>query len=115
MESTDLAKLVVEMASDKLASDIVMLDLQTVSLIADYFVICSAGSERQIAAVRDDILKTVRNLDPKRRMRVEGDSSCGWVLMDLGDVVVHIFGTDERDFYALDRFWSDARPVVQVQ
>ena len=104
-----------EIASDKQASDIVMLDLGSVSLIADYFVICSAGSERQLGALRDDIVKAVRNDDSKRRTRVEGDGSSGWVLLDFGDVIVHIFGPDEREFYGLERFWSEARPVVQIQ
>ena len=92
-----------------------MLDLQQVSLMADYFVICSAGSDRQIGAMRDDIMKNVRDLDPKRRIRTEGDTSSGWVLLDLGDVVVHIFSEEEREYYGLERFWIDARPVVQIQ
>lgn len=92
-----------------------MLDLQQVSLLADYFVIVSAGSERQINALRDDIMQAVRRADPARRVRTEGDSASGWVLLDLGDVVVHIFSAEEREYYGLERFWADARPVVQIQ
>lgn len=92
-----------------------MLDLQWVSPLADYFVICSASSERQLTALRDDMVKAVRREDPKRRTRVEGDGASGWVLLDFGDVVVHIFGSEEREFYGLERFWSEARPVVQIQ
>jgi ribosome-associated protein len=103
------------MASDKQASDILMLDLHEVSLLADYFVICSGGSGRQIGAMRDDIMRSVRDLDPKRRIRTEGDIDSGWVLLDLGDVVVHIFSEEEREYYGLERFWADARPVVQLQ
>ncbi len=103
------------MASDKQGIDILMLDLQQVSLLADYFVICSAGSDRQIGAMRDDIMRGVRTLDPERRIRSEGDASSGWVVLDLGDVVVHIFAEEERQYYGLERFWVDARTVVHIQ
>jgi ribosome-associated protein len=106
---------VVEIASDKQGSDILMLDLQGVSLLADYFVIVSAGSDRQINALRDEVVRGVRQSDPQRRVRSEGDPASGWVLLDLGDVVVHIFSEDEREYYGLERFWADARPVVQIQ
>lgn len=92
-----------------------MLDLEQVSLLADYFVICSGGSERQIQAIEDDIEHTVRQADPKRRVRIEGEPGCGWVLMDFGDVVAHIFGPVEREYYRLENFWSEARPVVHIQ
>lgn len=92
-----------------------MLDLRGVSLLADYFIICSGGSERQISAIEADITRAVRGKEPKRRVRKEGRPSSGWVLLDYGDVVVHIFGAEERDYYALEELWSDARPVVQIQ
>jgi ribosome-associated protein len=92
-----------------------MLDLQKVSLVADYFVICSAGSDRQLGALRDDMVRSVRKSDPSRRTRVEGKPGSGWVLLDFGDVVVHIFSSDEREFYGLDHLWSEARHVVQIQ
>jgi ribosome-associated protein len=106
---------VVDIASEKQASDIVMLDLQRVSMLADYFVICSAGSERQINALQDGILDEIRNTDHRRPARREGRSSSGWVLLDYGDVVVHIFAPAERDYYGLEELWSEASPVVRVQ
>lgn len=115
LEAQELAKQIVDIASDKQASDIVLLDLQQVSLLADYFVICSGGSERQIQAIHDDIARAVRREDPRRRVKVEGEAECGWVLMDFGDVVAHIFGPDEREYYRLEQFWSEARPVVRIQ
>ena len=92
-----------------------MLDLDQVSLPADYFVICSGASQRQIGAIQDDIVRTVRHEEPRRRMRREGVPDSGWILLDYGDVVVHIFAPDEREYYALEEQWSEARPVVRIQ
>lgn len=91
-----------------------MLDLRPVSLLADYFVICSGNSDRQIRAIRDDIIEEARK-EGHRRVRQEGQSASGWVLLDYGDVVVHIFAPAERDYYRLEELWADAAPVVRVQ
>lgn len=92
-----------------------MLDLRRVSLIADYFVICSGASERQITAIHDDIVKDVRDTAHTRPMRQEGKASSGWILLDYGDVVVHIFAPAEREYYRLEDLWADAAPVVRMQ
>jgi ribosome-associated protein len=110
-----LAKHIVDVASDKQASDILMLDLRRVSLIADYFVICSGTSERQITAIHDDIVKDLRDNAHTRPMRQEGKASSGWILLDYGDVVVHIFAPAEREYYRLEDLWADAAPVLRVQ
>src|SRR5439155_21802463 len=115
IEPLDLAKHIVEVASDQHASDILMLDLQAVSPIADYFVICSAGTQRQIDAVQEDIVRSVRKAEPGRAPRKEGKAASGWVLLDYGDVVVHILAPDEREYYALEELWEDARSVVRIQ
>jgi ribosome-associated protein len=115
LETLDLAKQIVDLASEKQASDIVMLDLRKVSLLADYFVICSAGSERQINAIRDDIVEELRGTVHRRPMRREGTASSGWVLLDYGDVVVHIFAPEEREYYHLEDLWAEAPAVVRVQ
>lgn len=115
LEAVELANQIVELASEKQASDILMLDLQRVSPLADYFVICSGSSERQITAIETDVVRLVRNAAPRRSVRKEGKPGSGWVLLDCGDVVVHIFAPDERNYYALEDFWSEARPVVRIQ
>ena len=109
-----LARRAVEIAEDKQASDIVMLDLQKLNSIADYFVICSGESERQLKAILDAIDEGVGK-EFGRNARVEGTPSTGWVLLDYGDVVVHIFSLALRDYYRLERLWSKATPVVVVQ
>ena len=115
LEALDVAKEIVDIASDRQASDIVVLDLRQVSLLADYFVICSGNSERQIGAVLDAIIDRLRNTFHIRPSRQEGKPSSGWVLLDFGDVVVHIFAPAERDYYQLEEVWSHALPVVRVQ
>jgi ribosome-associated protein len=91
-----------------------MLDIREVSTIADYFVICSAESDRQIRAVVesiDEFVKKQTGVDP----RVEGTPDTGWVVLDYGDVVVHVFSEEQREFYRLERLWSQAAPVVVLQ
>jgi ribosome-associated protein len=92
-----------------------MLDLRKVSLLADYFIVCSGNSERQINAILDDIVEQVRETVHRRPLRREGTASSGWVLLDYGDVVVHVFAPTEREYYRLEELWSDASPVVRVQ
>ena len=91
-----------------------MLDIRPISLIADYFVVCSATSERQINAVTRDIADKLRQ-GGLRPLRVEGEPASGWVLMDYGDVVVHIFDVARRDYYSLEDLWSAAVPLVRMQ
>ena len=105
--------MVVELASDKLAEDIRMLDLRPVTYFADSFVIMSAESSRQIEALEEDIVKALKesNVLPFHR---EGTAGSGWVLLDFSDVVVHIMGPDEREFYELERLWFQAPQIVRV-
>ncbi|MGG0642818.1 ribosome silencing factor [Sporosarcina gallistercoris] len=99
-------------ADDKRAEDIVVLNMEGVSLIADNFVICHANSERQVQAIAREIADKAseENYEVKR---IEGMDSGRWVLVDLGDVVAHIFHKDERGFYNLERLWGDA-PMIEV-
>lgn len=113
-DAVTLARRVVEIAEDKQASDIVMLDLIQLNTFADYFVICSADSERQIKALIEAIDTTVSK-EFGRDARIEGTHDTGWILLDYGDVVVHVFSVVLRDYYRLERLWSKATPVVVVQ
>ena len=108
-----MAQLVVELASDKLAADIVMLDLRQVAPFADYFIIMSADSPRQIEALEEDISRALKEEQVHRYHR-EGTPSSGWVLLDFSDVIIHIFGPEEREYYNLERLWSQAPQVVRV-
>ena len=109
-----LARAVVELAEDKKAADIVLLDLAGLTTVADYFVICSGGSERQLGAIADGILEALRE-GGVRPIGREGEPASHWVLVDFGAVVVHVFTPLERDFYQLEKHWSEARTILRVQ
>ena len=113
LEPSEVAQLIVEVASEKLASDIVMLDLRGLASFTDYFVIMSADSSRLIQALEDDISATLKE-SGLRIHRREGSSNSGWVLMDCSDVIVHIFNPDEREFFGLERLWARAPQVVRI-
>jgi ribosome-associated protein len=110
----DLARRIVELAEDKKAADIVLLDLGELTTLADAFVICSGGSERQISAIADGIVEALRDQGVKPIGR-EGTSQSHWVLLDYGSVIVHVFTPPERDYYELEKHWSGARVVVRLQ
>jgi ribosome-associated protein len=114
IEATTLARRTVELAEDRLASDIVMLNLHNLNAIADYFVICTGESDRQLKAILDAIDEGIGK-EFGRNARAEGTPDTGWVLLDFGDVVVHIFSVAMRDYYRLERLWNKATPVVVVQ
>jgi len=109
-----LAKAVVDIASDKKASDVLLLDIRDVSVIADYFVICSGNTSRQIQAIADAIDEETGKQGVPLLHR-EGTADSGWVLLDFGSVIVHIFGPQEREYYRLERLWSEAKTVVYLQ
>lgn len=101
------------MASDKKANDIVMLRTAELTTMADYFVICSGRSDRQLQALAGAIVDQLRE-DGVRPLGVEGRSGARWVLLDYGSVIVHIFAPDEREYYGLERLWSKAAQVVRI-
>ncbi|SDJ73426.1 ribosome silencing factor [Alkalibacterium thalassium] len=108
--SIELLEYVVKSADDKLAQEILALDMKEVSLLADYFVIMHANNNRQLDAIAQSILEAAeKNQQPVKR--VEGKDQGKWILIDLGDVIIHLFNEEEREFYKLERLWSDAERV----
>ncbi|GMA52123.1 ribosomal silencing factor RsfS [Alicyclobacillus contaminans] len=97
-------------AADKKAKDIVVLDIHELTPMADYFVICSANSSTQLEAVARAVRDRLEELG-MRCKGTEGLEEGRWVLMDFGDVVVHVFRPEEREFYHLERLWGDARQI----
>ena len=91
------------------------MDLRDVSLIADYFVIASASNERLLNAITDHILDEMKQHQQLYPLRTEGRGENGWVLMDYGDVVVHLFSPEVRSYYDLEALWRDANVLVHVQ
>ncbi len=114
LEALELARRAVNAASDKQASNIVLLDVREVCSFADYFVICSGESARQISTISDEVEKTLKK-DKVLPHHREGDLDSGWLLLDYTDVIIHIFGTEERDYYKLDELWQEAKTVLKIQ
>jgi len=104
----------VDAISERLGSDIVLLDMQPVSLLTDYFVICNAESPPQFRAIQEEVEKQAKAAGG-RLFHVEGRPDSGWVLMDYGSVVVHIFNPELRAYYDLEGLWHEARLVVRIQ
>ena len=97
------------------AEDILLLDIRNAASFADYFVIGSAGSDRQINAILDEIEKRLEKGDGLRPRGREGAPSSGWVLLDYGDVILHLFAPEQRAYYDLEGLWTTAVPVVRIQ
>jgi ribosome-associated protein len=105
-------RLAVTAALDKKATNLDVLAVGELTSIADYFVICSAGNERQAQAVADNVVERLRDEMGVKPLLVEGTTPGRWVLLDFGDFVVHIFTEDVRRFYGLERLWGDAPNVT---
>jgi ribosome-associated protein len=114
LTSLEVARKIVDAAEDKKAADILLLDVSELTSMADYFVICSGGSERQLGAIGDGITEKLRE-EGVRPIGREGGSNSHWTLLDFGAVIVHIFAPQERDYYQLERHWSKAKTVLRVQ
>ena len=114
LQPVEYARLAVDVASEKQASDIVMLDIRGLSDFADYFVILTTESARQMESLGEDLESAVEDAGATRHHR-EGTSHSGWVLLDYGDVIIHLFGPEERDFYQIEGAWSGALEVVRIQ
>ena len=113
-EALALARRIVDLAEDKKASDIVLLEIGRLTSMADYFVICSGQSERQLGAIADGIAEGLRDEGVKPIGR-EGTAESHWVLVDFGSVIVHVFTPPERDYYQLEKHWAGAKTILRVQ
>jgi ribosome-associated protein len=114
LSALDIARKIVDAAEDKKAADIVLLDVSELTSMADYFVICSGGSERQLGAIGDGVVEKLRE-EGVRAIGREGGSNSHWTLLDFGAVIVHIFAVPERDYYQLERHWAKAKTILRVQ
>jgi ribosome-associated protein len=114
LDPGQLARTTADIAYDKKASDVLVLDIRDVTTIADYFVICSANNSRQLQAIADAVQEQLGEQGVKP-LHVEGVADAGWILLDFGDVIMHIFGTKEREYYRLESLWNKGQTVVYLQ
>jgi len=112
-DAAELAHRIVEIASDKKGNDILMLRTAELTSMADFFVICSGRSDRQVSALSNAIVDELRD-DGIRPLGIEGRSSSRWILLDYGTVIVHVFAPEEREYYGLERLWGKAVQVVRI-
>lgn len=107
-ESEQLARAIAGAALDKKAEDLVALDMRGISSFTDFFIIASANSEPQLKAISSGIRERVREDLGKRPLSEDGFPVSQWVVLDYGDVIVHLFRAEKRAFYALENLWADA-------
>lgn len=110
MELKNEIKTIVNAAEDKKAFDITVLEIGGLSSIADYFIVASGNNERQTVAIADSIEENMTELGVEP-IHKEGHQTGRWVLLDYGDIIVHVFHREEREFYNLDKLWIDAKSI----
>jgi ribosome-associated protein len=115
LEALPLAHKIVGTLETKKGEDILLLDLLGVCSFTDYFVLCTCSSERTLQALGNELLEQVRIPDNPGAPRKEGDARSGWVLLDYGGVVVHLFSPSARAYYKLEDLWSAGRVLLRVQ
>ncbi|MFC2068483.1 ribosome silencing factor [Chloroflexota bacterium] len=114
LESIELARKIVETTGDKQATDILLLDIRGICSFTDYFVICSGDSERQIQTIYDEVGYRLKK-DGILPQHHEGNAGSGWILLDFGFVILHIFTPFEREHYQLEKLWNKAIAIIRIQ
>lgn len=115
LEPIELARIIVNLASDKKGENIVLMDMRQVSPVTDFFVILGATSDRQLKAIIEHIAEETKKQYSVLPWRIEGNATNGWVLIDFGDVVVHGFLPEKRAYYDLEGLWRAAPVMVRIQ
>jgi ribosome-associated protein len=113
LEANELAHAVIDIMANKKAANILMLDMREVTLLADYYILCDGLSTRQINAVADALFEELKKGGTQSPL-VEGTPESGWMLIDFGSVVVHIFSPEKRAYYRLEELWHKAPIVVRM-
>lgn len=115
LQGLELAHTLAETLVDKKGSNILLLDITAQAVFTDYFVLCNGDNRRQIGALADAVRESAREKCERNPRGHEGDPAGGWVLVDFGDVIVHLFAEEQRDYYNLEELWADAHVVLRVQ
>ncbi len=110
----ELAHSIVDALEQKKGEDILLLDLTAIASFTSMFVICSGGSERTLKALSNEVRRVIKEKYNLRPMQIEGEPGSGWVLLDYGGVILHLFSPDRRDYYALEQLWADGRVVLRM-
>ena len=115
LEGLELANMLVDTLIDKKGSNILLLDIREQAVFSDYFILCNGDNDRQIRALTDAVIDTAREKAGYRPRGSEGEAESGWVLVDFGSIIIHLFSRDRRDYYNLEELWSEAHVVLRMQ
>lgn len=115
LDSLELAHLLVETILDKKGSEITLLDLREQAVFADYFLICNGENDRQLRSMANSVAQDAKQKGSAQAKSVEGSPEAGWVLVDFGDLLVHLFSPGMRHYYDLEGLWDDAHVVMRMQ
>ncbi len=110
MEALDIVKVAKAALEDRKAEDISVIDIREISTIADYFVIATGSNQNQLNAMSDSVEEELGKLGVNLR-HVEGTRSSTWILMDYRDVIIHLFSREDREFYDIERIWTDGKKI----
>lgn len=115
LDSLELAHLLVDSILDKKGSNITLLDIRDQAVFADYFLICTGENNRQLQAMADGLWEDAKKKANVRVNTLEGEPESGWVLLDFGDLIVHVFSPEKRTFYNLEELWNKGHVVLRMQ
>lgn len=109
-----MAKAVIEVLEGKKAEKLVLLDIHSISSIADYFIICNGTSDRMLQALADAVREFAKS-EYGLSISIEGESQDGWLVVDMGDIVIHLFSSDQRNYYKLEQLWERGKRLLSLQ
>lgn len=109
-----MARNIVNALEEKKGEDILLLDLKGIASFTDYFILCNGTTDRMLNALADTLLKDLRK-ELKKKGRIEGEAREGWLIVDYGDVIVHLFSPDQREYYRLEELWNDGKVLLRLQ
>lgn len=112
IDALELSRHIVDVVEDHKAENIVLLDLRPDTVIADFFVLLNGSSDRQLRALSDYVREEIKEKHGKIPFNVEGTPESGWILMDYGDVIVHIFQAEQREYYNIEGMWSNVGNIL---
>ncbi len=115
LEGLALANVLVDTLIDKKGSNILLLDIREQAVFSDYFILCNGEHERQLRALTEAVTDAAMDKASLRPRATEGEAESGWVLVDLGTIIIHLFSHERRDYYNLEELWSEAHVVLRMQ
>ncbi len=99
---------------EKKGEDIVLIDIHEIATFTDYFIICSGTSDRMLDSLADAVIEKAHEIADVNKRRAEGQASGGWLLVDLDDIIVHLFSPDQRDYYQLEQLWERGKVLLRM-